>query len=55
MILEVALLNVRQGEGGEFKAAFERDSSIISSMLAYVSHELQRCIEARDRYVLLGR
>ena len=55
MILEVTLLSVRAGEGDEFDAAFERASSIISSMPGYVSHELQRCVEVRDRYVFLVR
>ena len=55
MILEVALLNVKKGRGEEFEAAFRRASSIISSMPGYVSHELQRCVEVSDRYILLVR
>jgi heme-degrading monooxygenase HmoA len=55
MILEVAVLNVRPGRAGEFEAAFALASSIISSMPGYVSHQLQRCIEVPDRYLLLVR
>ncbi len=53
MILEVAILNVRPGMAPEFESAFQRASSIISAMPGHLSHELQRCIEARDRYILL--
>ena len=53
MILEVAILNVRPGATGAFEAAFRQASSIICAMPGYISHQLQRCIEVRDRYVLL--
>lgn len=53
MILEVALLNVRDGLEPEFEAAFAQASPIIASMPGYISHQLQRCVEAPNRYVLL--
>ena len=53
MILEVAILNVRSGMALEFEAAFARASPIISSMPGYLSHQLQRCIEVPNRYILL--
>jgi len=53
MILEVAILNVISGREIEFEAAFKKASSIISSMPGYLSHQLQRCLENRSRYVLL--
>src|SRR5215470_7581596 len=53
MILEVAILNVRPGMETEFEAAFAQASSIISSMPGYLSHQLQRCIEVPNRYILL--
>lgn len=53
MILEVATLDVRPGHEAEFEAAFAQASAIIASMTGYVSHELQRCMEKRNRYVLL--
>jgi heme-degrading monooxygenase HmoA len=55
MILEVAILNVRPGQSGEFEAAFRRAQRIISSAPGYVSHELLRCVEAEDQYLLLVR
>ena len=53
MILEVALLNVRSGEGSAFEQAFEQTQAIIASMPGYVSHQLQRCLETANKYVLL--
>jgi len=53
VILEVAVLDVRIGSEAAYEAAFQQASSIIASMPGYVSHQLQRCIEVRNRYVLL--
>ena len=53
MILEVAILDVIPSQDVEFQAAFGTASSIISSMPGYVSHQLQRCLETRNRYILL--
>lgn len=53
MILEVALLTVREGMNVKFEAAFREASSIISSMRGYISHELRPCLEDQQRYALL--
>ncbi|MEM7134166.1 MAG: antibiotic biosynthesis monooxygenase [Chloroflexota bacterium] len=53
MILEVAILDVKEGQEQAFEAAFGQAQKIISSMGGYVSHQLQRCIEKTNRYVLL--
>jgi heme-degrading monooxygenase HmoA len=53
MILEVAVLNVRDGECEAFEAAFREASPIIASMPGYLSHEIRRCIETSNRYILL--
>ncbi|WP_295006275.1 antibiotic biosynthesis monooxygenase [uncultured Dechloromonas sp.] len=55
MILEVAPLQIRTGQAAEFEVAFRKAQHIISSMPGYVSHELQRCLERPDEYVLLVR
>lgn len=55
MILEVAILDVRSGNTSAFEAAFREAQSIISRMPGYVSHELQRCLETANRYLLLVR
>lgn len=53
MILEVAILNVRKGEGPAFEQAFGQAQTIIESIPGYLSHQLQRCLETDDRYILL--
>ena len=53
MILEVAILDVRPGQNAGFEEAFLKAQAIISSMPGYISHELNRCIEKPNRYILL--
>jgi heme-degrading monooxygenase HmoA len=55
MILESAVLDVKQGEQSAFEAAFSRAQRIIAASPGYLSHELQRCIERPSRYLLLVR
>ena len=52
-ILEVAILSVRPGEGAAFEAAFRQAAPIIAASPGYRSHDLRRCLEVADRYVLL--
>jgi heme-degrading monooxygenase HmoA len=53
VILEVAILDVKPGSAAEFESAFKTASTIISSMPGYLTHELRRCIETENRYLLL--
>ncbi|OZB97950.1 antibiotic biosynthesis monooxygenase [Paenibacillus sp. XY044] len=53
MILEAAMLQVKPGQGDAFEHAFREASAIISAMQGYIGHELQRCMEVPDRYLLL--
>ena len=53
MILEVAPLRIRSGGSTEFETAFRTAQRILESAPGYVSHELRRCIERRDEYLLI--
>lgn len=53
MLLEVAVLNVRRGQGEAFETAFREAQRIISASPGYQRHELRRCVEKSDRYLLL--
>lgn len=53
MILEHAVLDVRDGSSVEFEAAFTEAQSIIASAPGFLSLRLERCIEQPDRFVLL--
>ncbi|HMA87639.1 MAG TPA: antibiotic biosynthesis monooxygenase [Burkholderiales bacterium] len=55
MILEIAILNVIPGQVPAFERAFAEAKGIISSMPGFKSLELQRCVEAPNRYALLVR
>ena len=55
MILEVAILNVIPGEAASFEAAFGKAQAIISRMKGYIAHELQKCLEVENQYILLVR
>jgi len=53
MILEVAILDVKPGQESHFEKVFGEAQKIISSMDGYISHQLQKCIENNNRYILL--
>ena len=54
-MLEVAILPVLTDRSAEFEAAFKVASKIISASPGYISHELRRCLEIKNRYILLVR
>ncbi len=53
MILEVAPLVVIKGKEREFEVSFKKAQKIIISMPGYISHQLQKCIEIENKYILL--
>jgi heme-degrading monooxygenase HmoA len=55
MILEVAILNVKPGQATAFEQAFAQASPLIASIEGYRGHELRKCLEVENQYVLLVR
>lgn len=53
MILEAAVLDVIPSRINEFEFNFSKAQNIISSMKGYISHDLKKCIENKNRYILL--
>ena len=53
MILEVAILQIKQGLQKQFEIDFAKAEKYISSINGYVSHSLQKCIEKDNKYILL--
>ena len=53
MVLEVVILNIKNGLSPDFEVNFRKAELIISSMDGYISHELKKCIEEEDKYILL--
>lgn len=55
LITEIAILNIKKGLSEEFEKAFEIAKGIISSMRGFIEHELLKCIEHADQYLLIVR
>ncbi len=55
MVLEAVILKIKPGQSADFEAAFAQAAPIIASMDGYLSHELHRCLETPDQYLLLVR
>lgn len=55
LVLEVAVLQIVPGLTEDFEQNFKKASEIISKMKGYIHHELKRCIENRNKYILLVR
>lgn len=53
MILEVAVINIQQGQNEAFEAAYQKAKTVLASAAGYLGHEIHRGIETPTRYVLL--
>ncbi len=53
MILEVAILNIVKGRQDEFESAFQKAKEILKLSRGYIGHQLQKCIEVNNKYILL--
>ncbi len=55
MILEVAILEVKPGMELQFENDFIKASKYISAIEGYFSHDLHRCLEQPNKYLLKVR
>ncbi len=55
MVTEVAVLQVKENESPNFEVAFHKAQLIITVMKGYIKHELLKCIEAKEKYILIIR
>ena len=53
MIVEQAILNIKPDQSNAFEEAFKEAQKIISSMKGYIRHDVLKCIEEKDKYLLL--
>ncbi|MDW3649083.1 MAG: antibiotic biosynthesis monooxygenase [Bacteroidia bacterium] len=53
MILEVAILNIKDGKTKAFEQDFQKASPFIQNNPGYISHDLKRCMENDHQYILL--
>jgi len=54
MILESAILYVKEGKSSAFESDFEKAGELISSVPGYIRHSLHRCLEQENKYLLLA-
>ncbi|MFC3560420.1 antibiotic biosynthesis monooxygenase family protein [Pedobacter jamesrossensis] len=52
-VLEVAILFIKPGLSADFEKAFSEAQKVISSTDGYISHQLKKCLEETDKYILL--
>lgn len=55
MILEIAILDVKQGEAGAFESAMAEARPLIAATPGFLGLEVRRCLEQPGRYLLLVR
>lgn len=55
MILETATLQIKPGTMNDFERDFRKASPILAQTPGYISHELHKCVEVADKYLLLVR
>ncbi len=53
MILEAVILFVKPNQTEAFENTFRLASNIICTMNGYIEHELQKCMEVENKYLLL--
>lgn len=53
MVLEVAILYVKEGKQEQFENDFKEASQYISSIEGYIKHSLKKCIDKDNQYLLL--
>jgi len=53
MVLEVALIEIKADKTIDFEKNIKKAQAIITQSPGYLSHEFQRCMERKNRYILL--
>ncbi len=53
MILEQAILNIKPRQSAAFEEAFKQAQKIIASMKGCIRHDVLKCIEEKEKYLLL--
>jgi len=55
MILEVVIMTIKLDKLAEFEAVFPKAAAVSASVKGYISHEMQRCVETKGRYIYMIR
>lgn len=55
MVLEAAVICVKAGTCSDFESTFRKASELIARAPGYAGHELHKCVEEPDKYLMLVR
>ena len=55
MVTEIAILNICKEQNIAFEKSFAAAKNIIASMKGYIEHELLKCMEEENKYLLIVR
>jgi heme-degrading monooxygenase HmoA len=55
MITEIAILKIKPNQKNHFEEKFNIAKEIISKSKGYINHEILKCIELQDQYILIVR
>ena len=53
MIIEVTTIIIKENKNLEFESVFEKVGQVLAKAEGYISHELQKCIENTNQYLVL--
>lgn len=52
MVLEVAILQIKEGKSAAFENSFHKASQLILCQKGYISHEIKKCVEVDDKFII---
>jgi heme-degrading monooxygenase HmoA len=53
MILELAIIEIKEGTNIAFEKNLDQAQHVLSQAEGYIGHEFKKCIERNNRYILL--
>lgn len=55
MVIEVAVCNIKAGQGKNYERDFVKASPYIESAKGYISHELMKVVGEEDKYLIMAK
>jgi heme-degrading monooxygenase HmoA len=53
MILEATTITINENVSSDFENNFKKVEQVLSKAEGYISHELQKCMESKNQYLVL--
>ncbi|CAH8770173.1 antibiotic biosynthesis monooxygenase family protein [Paenibacillus dendritiformis] len=53
MIVHMTTFYVKPGTANDFESSFREASAILSERPGYLKHELHKCVEVEDKYIMI--